>query len=82
MYVGFSRIFLLGILIFKGLTGRSFGVRGLSPKHSRSLFSVDLIDQLRICSWCHCQGKTVSTNGIRNCVDSEQVRMLSGLTGA
>jgi hypothetical protein len=33
-FVGFSRIFLLGILIFKGLTARhlykSFGVKGLS----------------------------------------------------
>jgi hypothetical protein len=33
VFVGFSRIFLLGILIFKGLTARrlykSFGVRGL-----------------------------------------------------
>jgi hypothetical protein len=32
-YIGFSRIFLLGILIFKGLTARrlykSFGVKGL-----------------------------------------------------
>jgi hypothetical protein len=32
-FVGFSRIFLLGILIFKGLTARrfykSFGVKGL-----------------------------------------------------
>jgi hypothetical protein len=34
VFVGFSRIFLLGILIFKGLTVRrlykSFGVKGLS----------------------------------------------------
>jgi hypothetical protein len=34
MYVGFSRIFLLGVLIFKGLTARrlykSLGVEGLS----------------------------------------------------
>jgi hypothetical protein len=34
VFVGFSRIFLLGILIFKGLTARrlykSFGVKGLS----------------------------------------------------
>jgi hypothetical protein len=33
VFVGFSRIFLLGILIFKGLTARrlykSFGVKGL-----------------------------------------------------
>jgi hypothetical protein len=33
--VGLSRIFLLGILIFKGLTARrlykSFGVKGLKP---------------------------------------------------
>jgi hypothetical protein len=35
VFVGFSRIFLLGILIFKGLTARrlynSFGVEGLRP---------------------------------------------------
>jgi hypothetical protein len=34
LYVGSSRIFLLGILIFKGLTARrlfmSFGVKGLT----------------------------------------------------
>jgi hypothetical protein len=34
VFVGFSRIFLLGILIFKGLTARrlykSFGVKGLN----------------------------------------------------
>jgi hypothetical protein len=34
IFVGFSRIFLLGILIFKGLTARrlykSFGVKGLT----------------------------------------------------
>jgi hypothetical protein len=34
-FVGFSRIFLLGILIFKGLPARrlykSFGVKGLIP---------------------------------------------------
>jgi hypothetical protein len=33
-FVGFSRVFLLGILIFKGLTARrlykSFGVKGLT----------------------------------------------------
>jgi hypothetical protein len=33
VFVGFSRIFLLGILIFKGITARrlymSFGVKGL-----------------------------------------------------
>jgi hypothetical protein len=33
VFVGFSRIFLLGILIFKGLTARclykSFGIKGL-----------------------------------------------------
>jgi hypothetical protein len=33
LFVGFSRIFLLGILIFKGLTARrlykSFGVKGV-----------------------------------------------------
>jgi hypothetical protein len=33
VFVGFSRIFLLGILIFKGLTAprlyKSFGVKGL-----------------------------------------------------
>jgi hypothetical protein len=33
VYVGFSRLFLLGILIFKGLTARrlykSFGIEGL-----------------------------------------------------
>jgi hypothetical protein len=40
-FVGFSRIFLLGILICKGLTARrlykSFGVRGLifEPKETR-----------------------------------------------
>jgi hypothetical protein len=36
VFVGFSRIFLLGILIFKGLTARrlykSFGVKGLMDK--------------------------------------------------
>jgi hypothetical protein len=35
VFVGFSPIFLLGILIFKGLTARrlykSFGVKGLMP---------------------------------------------------
>jgi hypothetical protein len=42
-FVGFSRIFLLGILIFKGLTTRrlykSFGVKGLKSvmKHPRKL---------------------------------------------
>jgi hypothetical protein len=33
VFVGFSRIFLMGILIFKGLTARrlykSFGIKGL-----------------------------------------------------
>jgi hypothetical protein len=33
VFVGFPRIFLMGILLFKGLTGRrlykSFGVKGL-----------------------------------------------------
>jgi hypothetical protein len=36
MFVGFSRIFLLGILNFKGLAARrpykSFGFKGLSPE--------------------------------------------------
>jgi hypothetical protein len=36
VFVGFSRIFLLGILIFKGLTARrlyeSFGVKGLTAR--------------------------------------------------
>jgi hypothetical protein len=37
VFVGFSRIFLLDILIFKGLTARrlykSFGVKGLSKDY-------------------------------------------------
>jgi hypothetical protein len=41
VFVGFSRIFLLGILIFKGLTERrlykSFGVKGLNPSAQRWL---------------------------------------------
>jgi hypothetical protein len=36
VFVGFSRIFLLGILIFKGFTARrfykSFGVKGLNTE--------------------------------------------------
>jgi hypothetical protein len=39
VFVGFSRIFLLGILIFEGLTARrlykSFGVKGLIPDHQK-----------------------------------------------
>jgi hypothetical protein len=31
-FVGFSRIFLLGILIFKGRLYKSFGVKGLRDK--------------------------------------------------
>jgi hypothetical protein len=38
VFVGFSRILLLGILIFKGLTERrlykSFGVKGLTPTNA------------------------------------------------
>jgi hypothetical protein len=41
VFVGFSRIFLLGILIFKGLTARrpykSFGVKGLTDFQPLSL---------------------------------------------
>jgi hypothetical protein len=41
VFVGFSRIFLLGILIFKGLTARrlykSFGVKWLNYYNSTSV---------------------------------------------
>jgi hypothetical protein len=47
VFVDFSRIFLLGILIFKGLTARrlykSFGVKGLSCSMS--------CDWYRFLSW-------------------------------
>jgi hypothetical protein len=46
-FVGFSRVFLLGILIFKRLTARrlyrSFGVRGLSSVCN--VFSLKKIQQ-------------------------------------
>jgi hypothetical protein len=42
-FVGFSRIFLLGILIFKGITARrvykSFGAKGLKKQLAVRLFS-------------------------------------------
>jgi hypothetical protein len=40
VFVGFSRMFLLGILIFKGLTAqrlcKSFGVKGLNNYHTET----------------------------------------------
>jgi hypothetical protein len=43
VFVGFSRIFLLGILIFKGLTAqrlyKSFGVKGLITTLSLDIFA-------------------------------------------
>jgi hypothetical protein len=51
-FVGFSRIFLLGILMFKGLTARrlykSFGVKGLMAFGS----SVLVILFSMMCLWC------------------------------
>jgi hypothetical protein len=51
VFVGFSRIFLLGILIFKGLTARPlcklFGVKGLSV--FTSLLFTDLLDNRHLC---------------------------------
>jgi hypothetical protein len=42
MFVGFSRIFLLGILIFKGLIAwplyKSFGVKGLNELHDYAVY--------------------------------------------
>jgi hypothetical protein len=44
VFVGFSRIFLLGILIFKALTARriykSFGIKGLMPIPSLNISTV------------------------------------------
>jgi hypothetical protein len=46
-FVGFSRIFLLGILIFKGLTERRlykpFGVKGLNDLLTRETASCDVL---------------------------------------
>ena len=56
MFVGLSRIFLLGILIFKGLTVRrlykSFGVKGLIPSNFSflSLFVSHPVTEIFICS--------------------------------
>jgi hypothetical protein len=49
-FVGFSRIFLLGILIFKGLTARrfykSFGVKGLSTEISQTTIGLVKLVQI------------------------------------
>jgi hypothetical protein len=50
VFVGFSRIFLLGILIFKGLTARrlhkSFGVKGLIVGWMYGWMDIWLVNQL------------------------------------
>jgi hypothetical protein len=52
VFVGFSRIFLLGILIFKGLTARrvykSFGVKGLNLETSKQ----DIIHTVKYADDC------------------------------
>jgi hypothetical protein len=50
IFVGFSRIYLLGILIFKGLTARrlytSFGVKGLICKQTFFKFILSMFHYL------------------------------------
>jgi hypothetical protein len=62
VFVGFSRIFLLRILIFKGLTARrlykSFGVKGLNGSCDKTvhevyhpvslLLSTDMLEQMNV----------------------------------
>jgi hypothetical protein len=55
VFVGFSRIFLLGILIFKGLTARrlykSFGVKGLMGRvQKQAVYWGWVIDIKRPCA--------------------------------
>jgi hypothetical protein len=60
VFVGFSRVFLLGILIFKGLTARrlykSFGVKGLKHKYKAACGSQRYM--------CVTLGSKVRTNNI------------------
>jgi hypothetical protein len=62
VFVGFSRIFLLGFLIFKGLTARrvskSFGVKGLTqnlhePQYyvaCKGLCRLAIVNFIKLCS--------------------------------
>jgi hypothetical protein len=59
LFVGYSRIFLPGILIFKGLTAlslyKSFGVKGLKMNKCVNLRSVRKAQKPELCTLTHLQ---------------------------
>jgi hypothetical protein len=64
VFVGFSRIFLLEILIFKGFTARrlykSFGVKGLMVTIHTTRFNIQKVTfrlQAVLCNFCGSQNK-------------------------